>query len=463
MHLPATTFARLAVGAMLLGVIGLVAVAAMLLGLPAPVAQASPTPARSGAPSAPTSTAPSVTPTTPTTGGPMLTVDQRVAFWEARVAASEKDYSSTLALIDAYLERVRSTGNLDDISRAQTALERAQRLAPPNDVKLLLRQGQVAFTIHDFAGARDAAQQALDLDSGNQRATALLGDASIELGDEAAGLAAYNELAPLARTAPVLTRLARYALLVGDVETAEQRMHEAIDAAVVDGFPNQIAAYQFQLAEFLRGENRIDEASTAYEATLENNPDYVPAMAGLARIREAQGRRDEAIVLLEQGTARLPTPQFVADLGDLYALDGDQARADQSYALVQRIAEIAQATGGVYDRQLVIFLADHDQQIDEAVRLAEAEIAVRKDVFGYDALAWALYRAGRLEKARTAADQAMRLGTPDGRILYHAGMIAVAQGRTDDARTLLTAAQQHAAILAPLQVPALTEALDALG
>jgi len=56
----------------------------------------------------------------------------------------------------------------------------------------------------------------------------------------------------------------------------------------------------------------------------------------------------------------------------------------------------------------------------------------------------------------------MSLGTRDPRLAYHAGMIAAAQGRTDDARSLLTAALGGAAYLPPLQVPVLEATLAGL-
>jgi tetratricopeptide (TPR) repeat protein len=454
---------RIGVGAILLGSSGAALALVPMAAERGPMAASLP-PMATAAPSdmamAPTPTSSSVA--MPPAGGATASIDERVAFWEARVAANATDYSSTIALIDGYLDRVRATGDLSDLERAVAALDRARALAPTGDVRLLLREGQVLFTLHDFGGARDRARAALELDPGNEAAVALFGDASLELGDEAAAREAYEQLAPLATTAPVLARLARHDLLTGDAAAAEDRMRAAIDAAEIEGFADQAAGYRLQLAELLRGENRLDEAAAAYEAVLDAVPDHVRAMGGLARVREAQGRRAEAIEMLERATTRLPMPDLVADLGDLYGLDGRSDAASDAYALVERIAELAQATGGVYDRQLVLFLADHDRRIEEAVAMAEAELALRTDVYGHDAMAWALYRAGRLEEADAAAHEALRLGTPDGRILYHAGLIALALDRTDEARDLLTRAAAHEASLPPIQVPELHRALDAL-
>ena len=101
---------------------------------------------------------------------------------------------------------------------------------------------------------------------------------------------------------------------------------------------------------------------------------------------------------------------------------------------------MGQAAGSVYDRQLVLFAADHDRGVRAAVEMARAELEVRADIYGFDALAWALFKAGRLDEAAAAADQALSLGTPDPRLAYHAGMIAAAREETERARELLTAA-----------------------
>ena len=94
---------------------------------------------------------------------------------------------------------------------------------------------------------------------------------------------------------------------------------------------------------------------------------------------------------------------------------------------------------------------------------AQAKLELRTDVYGYDALAWALFAVGRLDEAAEAAAEATRLGTADPRIAYHGGMIAAATGRTDEARALLERAVAGLASLPPFQVPRAVAALVAIG
>jgi tetratricopeptide (TPR) repeat protein len=96
------------------------------------------------------------------------------------------------------------------------------------------------------------------------------------------------------------------------------------------------------------------------------------------------------------------------------------------------------------------------------VALAERELRIRRDVYGWDAYGWTLYRLGRYEDARDAADEALRLGTRDARLLYHAGMISLALGDEDRARDELERALAISPWFDPLQAPVARRALRGL-
>jgi tetratricopeptide (TPR) repeat protein len=90
---------------------------------------------------------------------------------------------------------------------------------------------------------------------------------------------------------------------------------------------------------------------------------------------------------------------------------------------------LAAAQGTSYGREVAFFLADHDRDLAEALRLARDDAAHRGDVYGDDVLAWTLYKNGRPAEAKRAATRALRLGTEDATFHYHAGMIARALGQ----------------------------------
>ena len=380
----------------------------------------------------------------------LLPPAERVAFWEKRVAA-DGSYLDLINLADAYLDRSRATGDLDDLTRAATALDRALPTAAyPEQVEV--RRAQVAFSLHDFAGARERADALLVDDPGNLAALGVAADARLETGDVEGARQRYEELARLAPSPASWSRLGRLAFLTGDPHAAARLIARAVDVSRQEGAPDAEAFYAFQLGDLRRATGDLPAAAAAYERSLDALPDYVPAMAGLALVRNAEGDRNAAIALLEAATARLPQPELVAALGDLYALAGRQRDAEAQYRLVDGIAKLSAATGSVYDRQLTLFAADHDRGAAAAVRRARAELAVRGDVYGHDALAWALLATGRTEEAATEAAAAMALGTPDPRIAYHAGLIALARGDGAAALPLLRTAVRGGAMLPPLQL-----------
>ncbi|HOU42435.1 MAG TPA: tetratricopeptide repeat protein, partial [Promineifilum sp.] len=144
----------------------------------------------------------------------------------------------------------------------------------------------------------------------------------------------------------------------------------------------------------------------------------------------AHGDYDEAIRRYEALVAQLPQPNFVAALGDYYALSGDNAAAQKQYDTVAFIHQLDETQQVLYNRQMAIFFANHNIETDTALAYAQGELAARQDIYAYDTLAWALYRAGRFDEAADASQRALAHGTPDAGLYYHAGMIAAAQGDT---------------------------------
>ena len=48
---------------------------------------------------------------------------------------------------------------------------------------------------------------------------------------------------------------------------------------------------------------------------------------------------------------------------------------------------------------------------------------MRKDIYGHDALAWAIHANGKVADAVGPMMEALRLGTRDAKLFFHAGMI----------------------------------------
>jgi len=150
----------------------------------------------------------------------------------------------------------------------------------------------------------------------------------------------------------------------------------------------------------------------------------------------------------------------VAQLGDLYRANGQQAKAHKQYALIGVIERLLVANGVKTDLETALFDADHGIRLPAALALARAARAERPSIDGDDVLAWALYRNGRCGEARGHSKQALRLGTRDALKLFHRGMIERCLGDREASRNTLRQAlalNPHFSILwAPVARKALT-------
>ena len=178
-------------------------------------------------------------------------------------------------------------------------------------------------------------------------------------------------------------------------------------------------------------------ARASFAEALGDDPASPLAHWGLARVAAAAEDWDTAVDHLDAAIAVIPSPEYVARRADIYRLrgaPGDDRREREDRRTVLAIGQLAGEAAGVYDRTLSLYLSNSGEDPARALRLAEAELVARKDVYGYDALAWALLANDRADEARAQMAEALALGTRDAKLLYHAGMIEAALGNDAAAR-----------------------------
>jgi tetratricopeptide (TPR) repeat protein len=164
-------------------------------------------------------------------------------------------------------------------------------------------------------------------------------------------------------------------------------------------------------------------ADAAFRAGLAVEPDDPRLAAAMARLAFAQGDMSTSIAWGERAIGLQLDPATLGLLADAYTALGDSARATE-YSSTLDIAVSAQP--GAYHRAWSLHLLDHNVQVEEVQRRAVAELRERKDVYAYDILAWAQFKAGQIAAAQATMRQAMRLGTPDPLLRRHAEQIDAA-------------------------------------
>ena len=362
---------------------------------------------------------------------------RRIAFWQDRISANPNSDQQYVYLGELYAQKGRETGDVANYALAEQAFRNALGLfAGNNAARAGLARNLV--TLHSWKDAIAEGTALLRSDPRALGAVAIIGDASLETGDLDTAQAAFETLRQKMDGPAVTVRLARLAFLRGNTDEAIRLADEAAaGAASLNASAEEQAFDHYVAGEYRWQKGDVAGADAQYQASLAVFPSYYLSLAGRGRAAFARGDIDGAIGYYRSAAAIIPKPELLAYLGDLYALKGDPAAAERQYRAVDFIGTLGDTQSRVYNRELAMFEATHGRNVTNAVTLAQAELADRKDSYGYDALAWTLFRAGRASEALQPAHLALALGTKDAKVLYHAGMIELANGNAAEGRALL--------------------------
>ncbi len=349
-----------------------------------------------------------------------------VAELEQEVRARPGDSDALAQLGFAYQLRWRETADPSYLPRSESALRQALR-SRPGDANAVLGLGSLALIQHEFRAALTYGRQAQRLLPGSARPIGVIGDALVELGRYSEAFAAFERMVALRPNLASYARIAYARELTGDLEGAAAAMRLALDTA--GGQPEPAAWSLVELAKLEVRLGKVELARQHVRAALRVLPGYPAASVELARVEAARGRFRAALVEAKRAADAVPTETAVGLLSELLERTGQPREARRQRALVRLTERLLRASGVQVDLEAAVFRADHRIAPLETVSLARRARSARPSIYGDDALAWALARAGRCAEAVPLAKRAFRLGTQDPLLYFHLGY---AQGCAGD-------------------------------
>jgi tetratricopeptide (TPR) repeat protein len=368
-------------------------------------------------------------------------LDSDIVFYSARVARDPEGALDRARLGALYLQRARQTGSPEDLARAeQVARESFGIRTRKNNMALQV----LTFSLlgqHRFAEALQDAETLVADDSASVSNRSMLGEIQMELGHYEDAAATFRRLDSWGYTLTVAPRLARWKELTGRPDSARAILLRARDDAMRQpSLPlEQKAWFALRLGDLAFRSGHARAALGHYQEGLKISPDDYRLLAAMTHLEVSRGRWQSAIRYGERAISLVLDPATLGWLGDAYGAQGDSAQATEYYHTLERVV-LGQP--GAYHRAWSLFLLDHDRQVSEVLAKVQEELIQRQDIYGYDLLAWALYKNGRYPEAQSAMRHALRLGTLDAQIFFHAGMIEQAAGDQVAARQWLRKALQ---------------------
>ena len=355
-----------------------------------------------------------------------MKTDDRIAMYSLMAKTKPDDPHYQVLLAGAYVQKTRETTDYSYLDRAAAILnavlsdDRTNYEAQRLQVETLLEK-------HEFEKAAEASRRLIRIGPNDPWNWGTLGDALTEIGDYNGAADAYQKMVSLRPDLASYNRAAHFHFLYNDVPGAVDIMKKAIDAG--SSSPENVAWCLVDLGNIYFKTGQMAPAEDAFQKALRTFRGYHPAYAGVARVLAAKGDAAGAIDNYKRAQAITPLPDYAAALYDLYRQTNQPDLAKQQMALLDAIDQVSRATGETANRNLVFAFADRDIKLDRALELAKGELQYRRDIYSYDALAWALYKNHQYAEAQEYMKKAMELHTPEPIFREHAAAIAKAVER----------------------------------
>lgn len=367
---------------------------------------------------------------------PTEKLDSDIKTAEALVATNPPLTKPYLNLASLYLQKVRETSDSSYYAKIDELMDKAAAIDPTDgDVPAI--RASVAMGRHDFQTGKTDIQKALALNDHTAAYYGLNGDADIELGQYQDAVDSFQKMVDIRPDFSSWSRIAYIRELYGDIPGAKEALTQAISSG--SNYPENIAWAYVEMGK-LQMRDDLPAAKVSFNSALQVLPTYTQAMEGLGKVAFFEGDTAEAERQFTAAYNGLALAQYAVDLGDLYAQEKDTTKAAQQYTLAQ-IAYDTSTKGGVnIDLEESLFLSDHDLNLPDALAMATRAHQVRPSEYAADYLSWALYKNGKVAEATTYTAEAFKIGEIDPLILYHQGIIALANNDKVHAKEYLAKA-----------------------
>jgi tetratricopeptide (TPR) repeat protein len=347
-------------------------------------------------------------------------VDDVVRDAQKKVKQVPKSDDRTVELGRAWILKARHSGDPGYYLHAAACAQRVLDRDPKNRLAHELF-AQVFNSQHEFKAAVAQCEEVFKTDPEAVITLGVYSDALFELGRVEEAMAAADKMVSVKPNTASYVRVAFFQWFKGDANAALETSKLAIQASNDPSQPEPRAYALVQAANFFFSRGDYPGADAGYQQALDIFPGYAPALAGRGRVAMAMNEPARAVPLFQEALAAIPLVDTAWRLGDARLAAGDAAGAAEAWKQVETL-------GKKDPRTLAAFLAAKAKDLPRALELVNAELEVRPGPYTQDVLAWASYRAGKLDAAKSAIIKVSQGGTKDPLLLFHLGAIELATG-----------------------------------
>ncbi|HVT44548.1 MAG TPA: tetratricopeptide repeat protein [Thermoanaerobaculia bacterium] len=333
-----------------------------------------------------------------------------------------------------YLQRYENEASVDGAIHLLQELGSRQRSAMVEAAlgRALLQKFRLTRDPSYVDQARLACERAASLDRNLPETLATLGELANETGRPEEAIRHFTTaLAQQPNSVDFLLGLAESYRAAGKGAEAETTYRRAIELR-----PRFWGSYN-RLGTLLLQQSKEEEAIEMFRHVIRLSPDNPRGHTNLGVAYQRLAMYDRAIDAFEKSLEIQPTHAAAANLGTCHFFLGRYAEAAGAYRraialapenlfLWSNLGDALRWTSGGEEESSAAY--------DRAIALAEREIRINpKNGLAHTVLAVSLAKRGKLDRARRHITTALELAPGDAATLYHASIVAVLQGNTDEA------------------------------
>jgi tetratricopeptide (TPR) repeat protein len=351
---------------------------------------------------------------------------QKVEELKLQIAKKPNDVKPRLQLVVIYLSEARVTGEHPYYYPAILGMLDKVLTIDPKNFEANVFRSSVLMSQHQFAEAKTVAEKARQINPNNAYVYGILVDANVELGNYDEAVKMSDKMQALKPSLESYSRASYLREIYGDYPGAIDAMALAVQA----GLPGSEARSWSQntLGHLYETTGQLAKAEAQYNEILALRPSYAFAMGGLASVQKTRKEYDKALATLEKAAAIMPEFSFHEQMAEIYALQGNRAKADQKYVAVAQMLDEDARSGHRVDLELCKLYTKAGKP-DMALKYGLNEYAKRPQNIDVNHALAAVYAQKKdFVKAQEHIRVAMRTGSKDPELLEQANTIQLALG-----------------------------------
>lgn len=340
---------------------------------------------------------------------------QKVAELQAQLIKKPNEVKPRLQIATIYIAEARITGEHPYYYPAIHKILDGVLSIDPKNFEATVLKASVNLSQHKFAEAKELAEKAKVINPNNAYVYGILVDANVELGNYKEAIAASDKMQSLKPSLEAYSRASYLREIHGDYKGAIEAMKLAVEAGLPGSEPQCWS--RNTLADLYMKTGETGKAKEQYKINLALRPSYAFSMAGLAKVEEKKKNYTKALQLLDSAAAIIPEFSFYELMGDIYAAQGDQAKAKATYEKVKTMLDEDEASGHSVALEKAKLYTKLNN-FDEAEKYAMLEYKIRpNNIDVAKELAWVQYKKNNPAKAKEYIRLAKSTNSKDPELL----------------------------------------------